>query len=59
MRFDKGIFDSESSQHRTFEDVFAEAEEGSDYEDDDDDEFAFVLGLFVSFVLGALIIGRV
>lgn len=59
VRFDKGIFDSESSQHRTFEDVFAEAEEGSDYEDDDDDEFAFVLGLFVSFVLGAVIIGRV
>lgn len=59
VRFDKGIFDSASSQHRTFEDVFAEAEEGSDYEDDDDDEFAFVLGLFVSFVLGAVIIGRV
>lgn len=59
VRFDKGIFDSASSQHRTFEDVFDEAEEGSDYEDDDDDEFAFVLGLFVSFVLGAVIIGRV
>lgn len=59
VRFDKGIFDSVSYQSRTFEDVFAEAEEGSDYEDDDDDEFAFVLGLFVSFVLGAIIIGRV
>lgn len=59
VRFDKGIFDSASSQSRTFEDVFAEAEEGSDYEDDDDEEFAFVLGLFVSFVLGAVIIGRV
>lgn len=59
VRFDKGIFDSASSQHRTFEDVFSEAEEGSDYEDDDDEEFAFILGLFVSFVLGAVIIGRV
>lgn len=59
VRFDKGIFDSESSQHRTFEDVFAEAEEGSDYEDDDEGMFAFLLGLFVTFVLGAVIIGRV
>lgn len=59
VRFDKGIFDSESSQHRTFEDVFAEAEEGSDYEDDDEGMFAFLMGLFVTFVLGAVIIGRV
>ena len=59
VRFDKGIFDSASSQHRTFEDVFSEAEEGSDYEDDDDEEFAFILGLFVSLVIGAVIIGRV
>lgn len=59
VRFDKGIFDSASSQHRTFEDVFSEAEEGSDYEDDDDEEFAFILGLFISFVLGTVIIGRV
>lgn len=59
VRFDKGIFDSGSYQHRTFEDVFAEAEEGSDYEDDDEGMFAFLMGLFVTFVLGAVIIGRV
>lgn len=53
LRFDKGVFESPSRQARSFEDVYATAIEGSDYEDEDDDEGVFaVIIMFFAAMFG-------
>lgn len=55
LRFDKGIFNPESIQARSFEDVWEIAKEGSSFaEDSDDDELGDIWYIFISLIILAI-----
>lgn len=55
LRFDKGIFNSQSRQDRSFSEVLDKAKEGSDY-DDEEDEGGW-LGLILVLTAAAALVG--